>query len=203
MAKYEPGSARSWALSELTGCCGCVLPTFTSDLSGLDEEAIRNDVRLEKSFGMKAILVVAEGGTTLDEYIRFVDMAVDEAGDDLVTFVHASQPTWDGMVALVDAAASSGADLVLPAYPLTYHPVTLDELFTDTAEFVDRSPLGVMLFAIDQWNFSRLHPAAFPTSMVARLVDQCPNLVGVKTRLASRSPVGWWTCSNGSAAWSS
>lgn len=183
MAKYEPGQAREWALAELAGCCGCVIPTFTGDLERLNETAVRHDVHREKELGMRAILLVAEAGTTLEEYKQFVDVCVDEAGDDLVTFVHASQPTWAAMLESVEHAAAAGVDLVLPSYPLTYHPRSLDEIFEDTRRFVDASPLGVVLFAIDQWNFSRLHPAAFPTDLVVRLAEACPNLVGVKNEV--------------------
>jgi dihydrodipicolinate synthase/N-acetylneuraminate lyase len=132
---------------------------------------------------MSAILLVAEAGTTLEEYQRFVEIAVAEAADDLVTFVHASQPTWSAMLASVEHAATAGVDLVLPSYPLTYHPRTIDDVFDDTRRFIDASPLGVLLFAIDQWNFSRLHPAAFPTSLVVHLAEASPNLVGVKNEV--------------------
>lgn len=183
MAKYGKGEARAWALTELRGCCGCVIPTFTSDLDGLNEAAIRHDVGREKELGMSAVLLVAEAGTTLDEYKRFVDIAVAEAGDELITFVHASQPTWTAMVESVEHAAAAGIDVVLPSYPLTYHPRSIEEVFDDTRHFIDVSPLGVLLFAIDQWNFSRLHPAAFPTDLVVQLVESSPNLIGVKNEV--------------------
>ncbi len=183
VAKYEQGQAREWALAELAGCCGCVIPTFTSDIDALNETAIRHDVAKEKEFEMSAILLVAEAGTNLAEYNRFVDIVADEAGDDLVTFVHASQPTWAAMLSSVEHAAAAGVDFVLPSYPLTYHPRSLDEVFEDTKRFIDASPLGVLLFAIDQWNFSRLHPAAFPTDLVERLVESTPNLIGVKNEV--------------------
>lgn len=176
-------TVRDWARQHLVGCCGCLLPTFTGDLSGLNEAAIRHDVALEKALGMRAVLLVAECGTTLDEYARFVEIAVDEAGDDLVTFVQASQPTWQAMLAATRQGAAAGADLVLPSYPLTYHPTSLEEIYEDTRRFVDDSPLGVALFAIDQWNFSRLHPAAFPMALLQRLVDDCPNLVAIKNEV--------------------
>lgn len=183
MAKYEPGQARDWARQSLTGCCGCVMPTFTADLSGLNEVAIRHDVRREKELGMSAVLLVSECGTTPEEYLRFVDICVSEAGDDLVTVVQASQPTFDEMIATVEYARKSGVDLVLPSYPLTYHPRSLDDVFADTRRICDSTDLGVFVFAIDQWNFSRLHPAAFPVDLLERLVEACPNIVGIKNEV--------------------
>jgi 4-hydroxy-tetrahydrodipicolinate synthase len=183
MARYPVGEARAWALECLSGCCGCVLPTFTSDLTGLNEAAIRHDVRREKELGMRAILAVAEGGTTEDELRTMLDICVDEAGDDLVTFVQASQPTFASMARVIAYAEQAGVDFVLPSYPMTYHPTSYDEIFEDTRRLIDGSGLGVFLFCIDQWNFSRLHPAGFPVELLARLIDACPNLAGIKNEV--------------------
>jgi 4-hydroxy-tetrahydrodipicolinate synthase len=183
MAKYEPGQAREWALESLAGCAGCVSPTFTSDLSRLNEAAIRHDVQRERELGMKAFLIVGEGGTTPAEFRQLIDICVDAAGDDLVTIAQASQPTFDEMIDTIAYAEQAGVDLVLPSYPLTYHPASLDEVFEDTRRLIDANGIGVLLFAMDQWNFSRLHPAAFPLSLLERLVDACPNLAGIKNEV--------------------
>jgi 4-hydroxy-tetrahydrodipicolinate synthase len=160
-----------------------VAPTFTADLEDLNEGAIRFDVQREKDIGMKAILVVAEGGTTEAELCRMIDVCVDEAGDDLVTFVQASHASWDGMLRLIAHAERAGIDFVLPSYPLTYYPLSYDEIFEDTKRLIDSSGLGTFLFCIDQWNFARLHPAGFPVDLLARLVAECPNFAGIKNEV--------------------
>ena len=181
--RYDKDQARQWALEALSGCCGCVLPTFTSDLTDLNEQAIRHDVAMEKRLGMKAILIVSEGGTTPQEFRRMIDICVDEAGDDLVTFVQASQPTFDEMISTISYAQSAGVDLVLPSYPMTYHPTSYDEIFEDTKRLYDSTDLGFFIFCIDQWNFARLHPAGFPVQLLERLAHACPNLVGIKNEV--------------------
>lgn len=183
MADYEPGEGRAWARETLSGCSGCLLPTFTTDLEGLNEAAIRFDVAQEKRLGMKAILIVAEGGTSEAEYRQFIDIVVDEAGDDLVTLVQAAQPTFDGMIRTIQYAEEAGVDLVLPSYPTTYYPTSYDEVFEDTKRVMGCSGLGCFIFCIDQWNFARMHPAAFPVSLLARLIDEVPNLVGIKNEV--------------------
>jgi 4-hydroxy-tetrahydrodipicolinate synthase len=183
MAKYGANEARVWALEQLRGCCGCVMPTFTADLSNLNETAVRFDVDREKRLGMRAILIVAEGGTSAAEYRHFIDICVSEAGEDLVTFVQASQPTFEEMADTIAYAARAGVDLVLPSYPLTYYPTSYDELFEDTRRLIDGSDLGVFLFAIDQWNFARMHPAGFPIDFMERLAEACPNLAGIKNEV--------------------
>jgi 4-hydroxy-tetrahydrodipicolinate synthase len=182
MPKYDT-DPRTWALSELSGCCGCVIPTFTSDLTSLNEVAIRFDVQREKEAGMSAMLIVAEGGTTIREYHRMIDICVEEAGAELVTFVQASQPTFAEMAETIAYAERAGIDFVLPSYPLNYYPTSYDELFEDTRRLLDSTTLGVFIFAIDQWNFARLHPAGFPIDFLERLVDACPNLAGIKNEV--------------------
>lgn len=183
MAKYATGEAREWALESLEGFCGCVMPTFGADLAELNEAAIRHDVRREKELGMGGILIVSEGGTTLDEYRRMIDICVDEAGDDLVTVVHGSQPTFDATIATIEHGERAGADLVLLSYPLTYYPRSIDEIHADTKRVADATKLGVVIFAMDLWNFSRLHPAAFPTTLLERLVEDCPTIAVIKNEV--------------------
>ena len=110
MTKYQKGEAREWALASLRGCCGCVSPTFTADLTELNEAAIRHDVALEKAYGMSGVLIVSEAGTTAEEMARFVEIVVDEAGDDLVTVLQASQPTLADTVASAEHGARAGVD---------------------------------------------------------------------------------------------
>lgn len=183
MAKYGPGEARHWALEQLTGCCGCVLPTFSRDLTGLNEAAIRHDIALEKELGMTAILLVSECGTTIGEFMRFVDIAVSEAGDDLITVVQASQPTLQGMLETARHAEQAGADMVLPSYPLTFHPESLDEVFGFTKAVADATNLGVIVFAMDHWDFVRLHPAGFPVALLRRMVAECPTIAAIKNEI--------------------
>ena len=183
MAKYSKGEARQWAFSSLRGCLGCVLPTFTPDLQGLNEAAIRHDIGLEKQNGMAGILLVSECGTTRDEMIRFIEIAVDEAGADLVTLVQASEATIAQMIAVTQRAEELGVDMVLPSYPLYFHPRSHDDIFDLTKRLADSTSLGIMIFAIDQWNFSRLHPAAFPRSLLERMVEELPTVVSIKNEI--------------------
>jgi hypothetical protein len=182
MAKYGTGDARAWALQSLKGCAGCVQPTFTSDLAKLNETAIRYDVNREKEHGMSAVLIVSEAGTTLEEMAEFTRIVVDEAGDDLVTILQASQPTLDDTVASTREALAAGVDLVMPSYPLYYNPPSTDDVFQFTRA-VAQVGLGVFIFAMDQWNFGRLHPAGFPVSLLERMVDEIPEVIGIKNEV--------------------
>ena len=183
MAKYGRGEAREWARTHLQGCAGCVQPTFTSDLTRLNETAIRFDVNKEKEHGMSAVLIVSEAGTTLAEMEEFTRIVVEEAGSDLVTILQASQPTLEDTVASTLAAAALGVDLVMPSYPLYFNPPSIDAVFDFTKAIAEAGNLGLLIFAMDQWNFGRLHPAGFPISLLERMVNEIPEVVGIKNEV--------------------
>lgn len=183
MAKYAHGEARTWALQQLRGCAGCVQPTFTSDLTQLNETAIRFDVAKEKEHGMSAVLIVSEAGTTFDEMDEFTRIVVDEAGAELITILQASQPTLEATVHSTKIAAEAGVDLVMPSYPLYFNPPSTSDVFEFTKAIADAGDLGVLIFAMDQWNFGRLHPAGFPISLLEQMVDEIPQVVGIKNEV--------------------
>lgn len=183
MTKYRSGEARAWALESLRGCCGCVSPTFTSDLSGLNEAAIRHDVALAKEHGLAGLLIVSEAGTTLAEMDQFTRMVVDEAGTDLITVLQASQPTLADTVASAELGAKAGVDLVMPSYPLYFNPPTTEDVFGFTKAVADAGDLGIVIFAMDQWNFSRLHAAGFPIRLLEQMVGGIPQVVAIKNEV--------------------
>jgi 4-hydroxy-tetrahydrodipicolinate synthase len=41
----------------------------------------------------------------------------------------------------------------------------------------------VFIFAMDQWNFGRLHPAGFPISLLERMVTEIPQVMGIKNEV--------------------
>ena len=45
MANYKRNEARDWARERLVGAINCTIPTFTGDLTAINEKAIRHDVR--------------------------------------------------------------------------------------------------------------------------------------------------------------
>jgi 4-hydroxy-tetrahydrodipicolinate synthase len=183
MTKYQIGEARPWALENLRGCCGCIQPTFTSALDGLNEEAIRFDVRREIELGMSGVLLVSECGTTPEEFAEFTRIVVDEAGNDLVTVLQASEPTLELTLAAARMGAEAGVDLVMPSYPLYFNPTSLDDVWEFTRQVGEVSGLGLIVFAMDQWNFGRLHAAGFPISLLERMVEEIPQVVAIKNEV--------------------
>jgi dihydrodipicolinate synthase/N-acetylneuraminate lyase len=190
MAPYGAGEAREWALQNLRGQCGCILPTFRSDLRGLNERAIRHDVALEKRYGMTGVLIVSECGTTLDELKRVTDIVVDEAGEHLITLAHASLPTLEDNIELARYSVGAGVTGMLMSYPLTFYPTTEDEVVDYTKALADSSHLGAVIFAMNHWNFGRLHPSDFAPDLIGRLIDEVPNIMAVKTEIGPPGTAG-------------
>jgi dihydrodipicolinate synthase/N-acetylneuraminate lyase len=190
LAKFGQGEGRDWAKQNLRGVAGCVSPTFTNDLRGLNEAAIRHDVRLEKELGFAGILLVSETGTTPAEMREFVDITVDAAGGDLITILQASEQTLQDNIDLIAYAENAGADLVLPSFPLMFHPQTEDEVYDFFKGMADSTSMGMIVFAIHLWNFGRLHPSTFSPRLIRRLVDDCPNVVAIKNEIGHPTVAG-------------
>lgn len=189
MAKFEPGEARAWAMENLRGVTGCVMPSFTQDLSGLNEEAIAHDIERERQLGFNGFLIVAECGTTPEELRRFIDVSVAESGE-MVTVLQAAEGTLEENIELVRYAATAGVDLVMPSYPLSFYPQSGEEVVEYTRTLAQATHMGLIVFAMNLWNFERLHPSGFAVSWLDQLVETAPNLVAIKNEVAEPGVAG-------------
>src|SRR4051812_25372188 len=95
MSSYTRAEARQWARDNLVGAVNCTIPSFTNDLRAINEKGIRHDVRLAKAHGFLGTLGVSEVSITLPEYLEFLRIAKDEAGEDFYVVHHASWTTWN------------------------------------------------------------------------------------------------------------
>jgi 4-hydroxy-tetrahydrodipicolinate synthase len=167
----------------MRGVCNVVMPTFSSDLKKLNEAAIRHDVRKSRELGFWGSLAVSECGTTADEYIRFIEIAVDagasDAGRDFHIVVHGSFDTIGDTIRIAQASAAAGADVLLLSYPPTFYPTSDDDVHDFSTAVMDAVPLATVLFSVHHWNFQRLHPAELSPQLVARLADH-PRAVALK-----------------------
>ena len=95
---YARTDAKDWAREHMRGVCNVIMPTFTSDIGGLNEAAIRHDVRRNIELGFWGALVVSECGTTKEEYKRFLEIVIDEAAGRMRTVVQGSFDTVDEVI---------------------------------------------------------------------------------------------------------
>lgn len=191
MAEYTKGECRDWAFERLVGAINCTIPSFTSDLTAINEKAIRHDVRLAKQHGFIGSLGVSEVSITLPEYLEFLEIMTDEAGDDMVVVHHASWSNLEQNIAAVKGAEAAGAQLVLLSYPPNFYPESEQEIYDYTKAVCDATNLAVILFPMFLWGFnSRIHPSDIPTRLIRRMIDDIPNIAVIKAEGGAPSIMG-------------
>jgi 4-hydroxy-tetrahydrodipicolinate synthase len=180
MAPYTKKQARDWARETLIGVANVTMPTVTSDFRSLNEKAIRHDVETAIGHGFVGSLACSEVVVSLEEYGRLCELMVDQASGRMITIHHAVFNSLEDNIEAVKLAERAGAELVLLGYPPYFFPQSLEEVYAYTKAFCDATNLGVMLFPVPSWGFSRLHPADMPVPLLRRLIDDCPNIVAIK-----------------------
>lgn len=166
---YSRSEAKDWARANLKGVCNVTMPSFTSDLSALNEPAIAHDVRRCAELGFSGTLLVSECGTTLDEYRQFVQIAADAAEDDFQLLIHGSFNSREEAVEACRAGEEHGAVACLLAYDPNFYPSSEEDVFSYTEEVSKATDLGLILFAVTTWGFARFHPSQFSPALIERM----------------------------------
>jgi dihydrodipicolinate synthase/N-acetylneuraminate lyase len=177
--KYSRSEAKDWAKENWRGVCNVIMPSFTTDLSALNEAAIRHDVRRNIELGFWGALLVSECATTLAEYKRFMEIAVDEAKGKHHFLIQGVFDTRDQIVEIAKAGESIGMTGMLLGQPGMLHLKTEQELHDYLAGVANATDLGICLFATNQMNFSRFHTSGYPSRVLAQIAE-IPNVVAVK-----------------------
>jgi 4-hydroxy-tetrahydrodipicolinate synthase len=189
--RYNRDESREWALEYFRGVHNVIIPSYTNDLSDINEQAIRHDVRRNIEFGFAGTLLVSETNITLEEYVRFVEIAADEAKGRMMLIHHAAFNTLEENIDAANRAAAGGADLVLLAYPPSFYPQSEQDIYDYSKTFCDGVDLATMLFPVPLWGFERLHPAGISLDTLERLVDDVPNVVAIKAEGGAPSVTGF------------
>jgi len=166
---YSRGEVKDRARSEWHGACNVTLPSFSPDFARLNERAIAHDVRLAAEYGFWGTLVASESGTTVDEYVRFLEIAHDAAPDGFRIVVHLSFSTLDESLRVAAAAEAIGVEGALLSYPPGFRPRSADELVAHTTHVAERTDLALILFAVMTWGFKYLHPSGFPPQALEQM----------------------------------
>ncbi|MFD3581025.1 dihydrodipicolinate synthase family protein [Streptomyces sp. NPDC058683] len=195
MASYTREEARDWARAHLKGVINVIIPSFTTDLEGINEAAVRNDVRKQFEYGFDGALLVSEVVLSLDEYRRFCEVAADEAKGGQTFVHHSAWSTLEQARKALRVAEDTGAELVLLTYPPGFYPTSEEDVYTYTKAICDSTRLAVMLFPVPTWGFgSRIHPSEIPVGLIRRLIDDCPNIVAIKAEGGAPTAMGLIEC---------
>lgn len=182
MATVTAADRKPWAREHFRGIENVLMPSFTADLTELDEEGIRLDVRQSIAHGFFSSLCSVETGLTHDEKVRFIAIACDEAknaGRDYGISLSLAGDTLEQDIALIQAAEKAGATHGLLSFPQAFTPKTQDDIYGYGRALAEASNLGIYLFVSDKFGFQRFHPSGVPFDAYEKLAD-LPNVVAMK-----------------------
>ena len=190
---YGRSEAKDWAHEHMRGVCDVIIPSYKSDLTGLNEAGIRHDVRRNMELGFWGALLVSEAGTTKEEMRQFMEIAVDEAKGQHYFILHGTFDTSGDQIAMTADAKAIGVNAVLAGYPNSFYPKTESDLYDFTRKFCESVDLGVVLFAAHHWNLERIAPSGFPLDVLVRCAE-IENVVAVKYEVGRPGAVGTYEC---------
>ena len=170
---------KEWAKETLRGLENALIPSFTPDMQGLDEEGIRWDVRQAIAHGFFSTMCAVETGLSLEESKRFIEIACDEAAGRIQVSFTLLNNSFDDGVELLAHAEKVGASHALLGYPQTFCPRTTDQILVETQRLAESTNLGLVMYASDKFDFGRFHPSQVPLEIYDKIAD-IPNVVSIK-----------------------
>jgi 4-hydroxy-tetrahydrodipicolinate synthase len=153
------------------GVQNLLMPSFTPDLTELDEAGIRWDVKQSIAHGFFSTELTTQAGLTFDEAKRFLDIVVDEADGQIMVSPGIIFDSLEKNIAFIEYAEQAGADMAVLSYPLNYYPDSPEKIYQDTRRMCEASGLPVVLYPSMKYNFGRFHPSGFPLEVLDRLVE--------------------------------
>lgn len=179
MLNYSKRDAKAWAKNNWRGLCNVIMPSYSGDLRTLNEAAIRHDVQRNIELGYWGALVVSECGTSDDEYVRFMEIVVDEAKGRQKFLVHGTFDTTETLMKLCAAGESIGMEGVLLGHPNSYYYTAEKELYDYISHVAEGTNLAIATFAAPQWDFTRIDERGYPLETLMK-VGKIPNVVACK-----------------------
>ena len=174
----ELSAEKEWAREHLRGLENQLMPSFAPDMEALDEAGVRRDVRQTIDHGFFSTLVVS-AGLDREETDRFVEVVVDEAGDDLAVSMPLMGDTKEQTLELVELGNRHGVDLGLIGYPMRWYPDDPREVLAFTREVCEHADFAIDAWVNKKFAFERFHPLGFPIDLFDAIAD-IPNVVGAK-----------------------
>jgi 4-hydroxy-tetrahydrodipicolinate synthase len=168
---------KDWAREHYRGMENLLMPSFTPDLKGLDEEGIRHDVRQSIAHGFFSIACVAPL-TPLPEYKRLLEIVCEEGAGRILVGAYVGEATEQQNLELLAHAEAVGCShaVVVPRF---LEPNSHDEVYRWYLRHFERTNLALVLYAQNNPRQRHLHPSGFSLDTFARLAE-LPNVVGVK-----------------------
>ena len=143
-----------------------IIPSFTNNLKGINEAAIRHDVRKQLEYGFAGALLVSEVTITQSEYRAVLRDRFRRGSGATALRPSLELEQHEAAVEGLRIAEETGDELVLLSYPPNFYPLNEEELYDYSRAICDATSLAVMLFPVGLWGFSdRIHPSDVPVSV--------------------------------------
>jgi 4-hydroxy-tetrahydrodipicolinate synthase len=169
-SRIDKAERKAWAREKFLGAECSLLPSFKPASLELDEAGIRHDVRYgirQGFFSMFAASIGLKG----EERRRFLQIAIDEAGDEILISSGGGRGTLTDAIASFHEAERLGLSHMMFSPPAELDD---DEAFAFTREVAAATDAGIVLYAS-----KREGGRPVPLSLFRRSAD-LPNVVAVK-----------------------
>ena len=188
--EFTKSEAKQWAKKNYHGLEGCVQPSFTPDLSELDEEGIRHDVRHNISKGMFSVFCAVEVcPMSFEERKRYVEIVCDEAKGKALVSIFGSIDDADRDIALLQHFEKVGGTHTLLGWPGNFYAKSEEDIYWMTRKICDNVNLAIDLWPKPFYDFGRFHPSLFNPALIERICE-IPNVVDIKSYLSDG--IGKW-----------
>jgi 4-hydroxy-tetrahydrodipicolinate synthase len=169
--KYERKGIKKWAKNNYKSLENALLPTFTKDLSDIDEKAIRHDVRQSIKHGFHKTLVATGTGPTLSEFKRMMEVVVDEANGKILVSMDLAFDDLKTQLEMLKFGEEIGIDTVLMWYPSSERYTSEEDVYEYTKRISESTELAIDLYASHKFNFERFHPSTFSAELICRMAE--------------------------------
>ena len=170
---------KAWAHENLVGAENIVYPSFTPDLSELDEDGIRWDVQQSIRHGFFSTLCAVETGMRFDEIERMVEIVADEGRGKILVSLVLLVDNFEKSMALLRHAEKVGCHAVTMGFPTNYYAQDLEQAYQAGRAMIEATGMAVTVYPSPHFGFGRFHPSGYPASLIARFAE-LPNVVACK-----------------------
>jgi 4-hydroxy-tetrahydrodipicolinate synthase len=182
--EFTKSEAKAWARKNYKGLDGTIPPSFTPDLSELDEEGIRWDVQHNIRKGMFSVLCeTSMAPMTFEERKRFMEIVCDEAKGKILVSVTTGIDDVEQDIELLRHFEKVGGTHTLFGYPGNFYAKSEEDVYQLTKKICDSVNLCVDFWPKPIFDFGRFHMSHFNPELVARIAE-IPNVVGAKIYIA-------------------
>ncbi len=179
MVEAAKSELKAWAKKNLKGLENCIIPSFTPDLTELDEEGIRWDVQQSIKHGFFSTLCAQEVDLSFEEAKRFVEIVADEGKGKIKVATTLYCNSFDQIIEMAQHAEKVGCTHALFWLPSNFLPNSEEELYEAGKKVIEASNLGIVLYTTHKLNYERFYASGFPLDVLNKWAD-LDNVIGLK-----------------------